>query len=59
MSNYAKCPNCSIEIDAVKACLHRECPECRSTFTELVRQATEDYTPPQIEYPIDGPGGSQ
>lgn len=58
MSNYAECPNCETEIDAAKAALHRECPECQSTFTELVRQA-DDYEPPEMESPIDGPRGTQ
>ena len=59
MSNVKPCPNCGKDIDAVKACLHRECPECRSTFTDLVDIATDEYEPPEIEYPIDAPGGTQ
>ena len=59
MTNKADCPNCGKDIDAAKAALHRECPECRSTFTELVRRATDEYEPPEIEYPIDAPGGTQ
>jgi len=59
MSNYENCPNCGDEIDAVKACVQRECPECEATYTELVRIATDDYEPPEVEYPMDGPGGTQ
>jgi predicted RNA-binding Zn-ribbon protein involved in translation (DUF1610 family) len=59
MSEQQACPNCGEGIDPVKACVQRECPECEATYTELVRQATDDYEPPEIEYPHDGPGGAQ
>lgn len=39
MSNYAICPNpeCNAEIDATAAAKARECPECETAFSVLVR----------------------
>ena len=39
MPNVVPCPKCERDIDAVKAALHRECPECRSTFSDLLTEA--------------------
>lgn len=59
MSNIQPCPKCSDRIDATQAALEKACPECGTHFGELVEIATDDYTEPEIEYPIDAPGGTQ
>ena len=57
--NRADCPNCETTIDATQAALDRMCPECNVSFARLVNMATDEYEPPEIEYPIDAPGGTQ
>jgi Zn finger protein HypA/HybF involved in hydrogenase expression len=50
MSNYADCPKCGTEIDAVAASLTGYCPECDTPFAELLDIAADDYEPPEIDY---------
>jgi len=47
MSNLSECPNCHVEIDATAAANARECPECETAFSVLVRIATPDENDPQ------------
>ena len=42
MSNVVPCPSCGEDIDAVKAALHDECPECRTYFGDLLTSDEND-----------------
>lgn len=46
MSNPSECPDCHAEIDATAAAKWRRCPECKVSFSKLVRIATPDENDP-------------
>jgi hypothetical protein len=52
MSNYTDCPNCGVEIDATAVALTGFCPECDTSFIQLVDIASDEDRDPENAGPF-------